>query len=221
MQNRSKILDAIAKPHDIQTLSTQELEQLSEDCRQRIIEVTSQQGGHLASSLGAVEIAVALFKVFDFRRDRVVWDVGHQAYAHKLLSGRNERFETLAQYGGIKKFLSRDESSYDHFGAGHASTSISAALGMAFSRDLQQQAHYVIAVIGDGAMTGGLAFEALNHNGFANKNMILIVNDNGMSIDPNVGALSKMITRVISSPSYNWLRDETREWASRVPFSEP
>ena len=221
MQNRSRILDAIVKPHDIQTLSTQELEQLSEDCRQRIIEVTSQKGGHLASSLGAVEIAVALFKVFDFRRDRVVWDVGHQAYAHKLLSGRNERFETLAQYGGIKKFLSRDESSYDHFGAGHASTSISAALGMAFSRDLQQQAHYVVAVIGDGAMTGGLAFEALNHNGFASKNMILIVNDNGMSIDPNVGALSKMITRVISSPSYNWLRDETREWASRVPFSEP
>ena len=167
MQNRSRILDAIVKPHDIQTLSTQELEQLSEDCRQRIIEVTSQKGGHLASSLGAVEIAVALFKVFDFRRDRVVWDVGHQAYAHKLLSGRSERFETLAQYGGIKKFLSRDESSYDHFGAGHASTSISAALGMAFSRDLQQQAHYVIAVIGDGAMTGGLAFEALNHNGFA------------------------------------------------------
>ncbi|HCV85761.1 MAG TPA: 1-deoxy-D-xylulose-5-phosphate synthase, partial [Deltaproteobacteria bacterium] len=221
MQNRFRILDAIAKPHDIQTLNTQELKQLSEDCRQRIIEVTSKKGGHLASSLGAVEIAVALFKVFDFRRDRVVWDVGHQAYAHKLLSGRNEYFGTLAQYGGIKKFLSRDESSYDHFGAGHASTSISAALGMAFSRDLQQQAHYVVAVIGDGAMTGGLAFEALNHNGFAGKNMILIVNDNGMSIDPNVGALSKMITRVISSPSYNWLRDETREWASRVPFSEP
>ena len=154
MQNRFRILDAIAKPHDIQTLNTQELKQLSEDCRQRIIEVTSKKGGHLASSLGAVEIAVALFKVFDFRRDRVVWDVGHQAYAHKLLSGRNEYFGTLAQYGGIKKFLSRDESSYDHFGAGHASTSISAALGMAFSRDLQQQAHYVVAVIGDGAMTG-------------------------------------------------------------------
>ena len=220
MQHRQTLLDAIVKPHDIQSLSTPELEQLAEECRHCIIDVTSRRGGHLASSLGAVEIAVALFKVFDFRRDRVVWDVGHQAYAHKLLSGRSERFETLAQFGGIKKFLSRDESPYDHFGAGHASTSVSAALGMAFSRDLQQQAHYVIAVIGDGAMTGGLAFEALNHNGYAGKDMIVIVNDNGMSIDPNVGALSKMITRVISSPSYNWLRDETREWSSRVPFSE-
>jgi 1-deoxy-D-xylulose-5-phosphate synthase len=219
MKTQQKLLDAIAKPHDIQSLNTEELEQLANDCRERIIEVTSKRGGHLASSLGAVEIAVSLFKVFDFRRDRVVWDVGHQAYAHKLLTGRNAQFESLAQRGGIKKFLSRDESNYDHFGAGHASTSVSAALGMAISRDLQNQAHYVISVIGDGAMTGGLAFEALNHNGYAEKDMIVIVNDNGMSIDPNVGALSRVITRVISSPSYNWLREESRELTARMPFS--
>ena len=214
------ILASISQPKEIQNLNLKELTQLAAECRQRIIEVTSQRGGHLASSLGTVEITVALLKNFDFSLDRIVWDVGHQAYPYKILTDRNENFDSLGKTGGIKKFLSRDESSYDHFGAGHASTSISAALGMAIGRDLQQKKHRVIAVIGDGAMTGGLAFEALNHNGSLDKNMLVIYNDNGISIDPNVGAISKLLTRFASSRFYNSFRDETLEFADKAPFSE-
>ena len=214
------ILASISQPKEIQNLNLKELTQLAEECRQRIIEVTSQRGGHLASSLGTVEITVALLKNFDFSLDRIVWDVGHQAYPYKILTGRNEKFDSLGKAGGIKKFLSRDESSYDHFGAGHASTSISAALGMAIGRDLQSKKHRVIAVIGDGAMTGGLAFEALNHNGSLDKNMLVIYNDNGISIDPNIGAISKLMTRFASSRFYNRFREETLEFAEKAPFSE-
>ena len=214
------LLESISQPSEIQNLNLQELTQLAEECRQRIIKVTSQRGGHLASSLGTVEITVALLKNFNFNIDRIVWDVGHQAYAYKILTGRNEKFDSLGKAGGIKKFLSRDESSFDHFGAGHASTSISAALGMAIGRDLQQKKHHVIAVIGDGAMTGGLAFEALNHNGALDKNMLVIYNDNGVSIDPNVGAISKLLTRFASSRFYNSFREETLEFAEKAPFSE-
>jgi len=214
------LLGSISQPTEIQNLNLQELTQLAEECRQRIIEVTSRRGGHLASSLGTVEITVALLKNFNFNIDRIVWDVGHQAYAYKILTGRNEKFDSLGKAGGIKKFLSRDESSFDHFGAGHASTSISAALGMAIGRDLQQKKHRVIAVIGDGAMTGGLAFEALNHNGALDKNMLVIYNDNSVSIDPNVGAISKLLTRFASSRFYNSFREETLEFAEKAPFSE-
>ena len=214
------LLESISQPTEIQNLNLQELTQLAKECRQRIIEVTSQRGGHLASSLGTVEITVALLKNFNFNIDRIVWDVGHQAYAYKILTGRNEKFDSLGKAGGIKKFLSRDESSFDHFGAGHASTSISAALGMAIGRDLQQKKHRVIAVIGDGAMTGGLAFEALNHNGALDKNMLVIYNDNSVSIDPNVGAISKLLTRFASSRFYNSFREETLEFAEKAPFSE-
>ena len=214
------ILASISQPKEIQNLNLKELTQLAAECRQRIIEVTSQRGGHLASSLGTVEITVALLKNFDFSLDRIVWDVGHQAYPYKILTDRNENFDSLGKTGGIKKFLSRDESSYDHFGAGHASTSISAALGMAIGRDLQQKKHRVIAIIGDGAMTGGLAFEALNHNGSLDKNMLVIYNDNGISIDPNVGAISKLLTRFASSRFYNSFREETLEFAEKAPFSE-
>ena len=214
------LLESISQPSEIQNLNLQELTQLAEECRQRIIEVTSQRGGHLASSLGTVEITVALLKNFNFNIDRIVWDVGHQAYAYKILTGRNEKFDSLGKAGGIKKFLSRDESSFDHFGAGHASTSISAALGMAIGRDLLQKKHRVIAVIGDGAMTGGLAFEALNHNGALDKNMLVIYNDNSVSIDPNVGAISKLLTRFASSRFYNSFREETLEFAEKAPFSE-
>ena len=214
------LLESISQPTEIQNLNLQELTQLAEECRQRIIKVTSQRGGHLASSLGTVEITVALLKYFNFNIDRIVWDVGHQAYAYKILTGRNEKFDSLGKAGGIKKFLSRDESSFDHFGAGHASTSISAALGMAIGRDLQQKKHRVIAVIGDGAMTGGLAFEALNHNGALDKNMLVIYNDNCVSIDPNVGAISKLLTRFASSRFYNSFREETLEFAEKAPFSE-
>lgn len=214
------LLESISQPTEIQNLNLKELTQLAEECRQRIIEVTSQRGGHLASSLGTVEITVALLKNFNFNIDRIVWDVGHQAYAYKILTGRNEKFDSLGKADGIKKFLSRDESSFDHFGAGHASTSISAALGMAIGRDLQQKKHRVIAVIGDGAMTGGLAFEALNHNGALDKNMLVIYNDNSVSIDPNVGAISKLLTRFASSRFYNSFREETLEFAEKAPFSE-
>ena len=214
------LLESISQPTEIQNLNLQELTQLAEECRQRIIEVTSQRGGHLASSLGTVEITVALLKNFNFNIDRIVWDVGHQAYAYKILTGRNEKFDSLGKAGGIKKFLSRDESSFDHFGAGHASTSISAALGMAIGRDLRQKKHRVVAVIGDGAMTGGLAFEALNHNGALDKNMLVIYNDNCVSIDPNVGAISKLLTRFASSRFYNSFREETLEFAEKAPFSE-
>ena len=214
------ILASISQPKEIQNLNLKELTQLAEECRQRIIEVTSQRGGHLASSLGTVEITVALLKNFDFSLDRIVWDVGHQAYPYKILTGRNEKFDSLGKAGGIKKFLSRDESSYDHFGAGHASTSIAAALGMAIGRDLQSKKHRVIAVIGDGAMTGGLAFEALNHNGSLDKNMLVIYNDNGISIDPNIGAISKLMTRFASSRFYNSFREETLEFVEKAPFSE-
>ena len=216
----NSILDSISQPKEIQNLNLKELIQLAKECRHRIIEVTSQQGGHLASSLGTVEITVALLKNFDFSIDRIVWDVGHQAYPYKILTDRNKHFDSLGKAGGIKKFLSRDESSYDHFGAGHASTSISAALGMAIGRDLQQKKHRVIAIIGDGAMTGGLAFEALNHNGSLDKNVLLIYNDNGISIDPNVGAISKLLTRFASSRFYNRFREETLEFAAKAPFSE-
>ena len=219
-QSMNSILDSISQPKEIQNLNLKELIQLAKECRHRIIEVTSQQGGHLASSLGTVEITVALLKNFDFSIDRIVWDVGHQAYPYKILTDRNKHFDSLGKAGGIKKFLSRDESSYDHFGAGHASTSISAAIGMAIGRDLQQKKHRVIAVIGDGAMTGGLAFEALNHNGSLDKNVLLIYNDNGISIDPNVGAISKLLTRFASSRFYNRFREETLEFADKAPFSE-
>ena len=219
-QSMNSILDSISQPKEIQNLNLKELIQLAKECRHRIIEVTSQQGGHLASSLGTVEITVALLKNFDFSIDRIVWDVGHQAYPYKILTDRNKHFDSLGKAGGIKKFLSRDESSYDHFGAGHASTSISAALGMAIGRDLQQKKHRVIAIIGDGAMTGGLAFEALNHNGSLDKNVLLIYNDNGISIDPNVGAISKLLTRFASSRFYNRFREETLEFAEKAPFSE-
>ncbi len=214
------ILESISQPQEIQNLNLLELTKLAQECRQRIIDVTSVCGGHLASSLGAVEITVALLKNFDFSIDRLVWDVGHQGYAYKILTGRNKNFDTLGKFGGIKKFLSRDESSYDHFGAGHASTSISAALGMAIGRDLQQKKHKVVSVIGDGALTGGLAFEALNHNGSLEKNMLVIYNDNGVSIDPNVGAISKLLTRFASSRFYNRFRDETLDFAEKAPFSE-
>ncbi|MCP4749707.1 MAG: 1-deoxy-D-xylulose-5-phosphate synthase [Proteobacteria bacterium] len=193
---------------DIQSLSIKDLGELAEDCRSRILEVVSKTGGHLASSLGAVELTVALAKVFDFEKDKIVWDVGHQSYTYKILTGRNRQFEKIGQKGGISKFLSRFESKYDHFGAGHASTSISSTLGIGKARDLNKDDFHTIAVIGDGAMTGGLAFEALNHAGHLDGNIIVIVNDNEMSIDPNVGALSRTILNISSSKSFNIIRAE-------------
>src|SRR5438132_8673352 len=203
---------------DLRGLSTEELELLAQEVRQEIIGTINTIGGHYASNLGTVELTVALHKVFNSPIDKIVWDVGHQAYPHKLLTGRRDRFHTIRQYGGLSGFLSREESEHDAFGAGHASTSISAAYGMAVGRDLKGEHFHVVAVIGDGAMTGGMAFEALNNAGHSNRRFIVILNDNEMSIAPNVGALSKYLANVRTDPRYNRAKMSV-EWAlSHVPF---
>ncbi|MCG8336812.1 MAG: 1-deoxy-D-xylulose-5-phosphate synthase [Proteobacteria bacterium] len=205
---KKNILDKISESNDVQALTIAELQQLAANCREVILNSVSQTGGHLASSLGAVDLTVALAKVFDFEKDKIVWDVGHQTYTYKILTGRKDQMEVLGKKGGISKFLSRFESKYDHFGAGHASTSISASLGIGKARTLNKDDYKTIAVIGDGAMTGGLAFEALNHAGHLDEDLIVILNDNEMSIDANVGALSRTILNISSSKSFNVLRAE-------------
>jgi 1-deoxy-D-xylulose-5-phosphate synthase len=213
-----RLLDGIEGPSDLHGLSTEELELLAQEVREEIINTINTVGGHYASNLGTVELAVALHRVFDSPRDKIVWDVGHQAYPHKLLTGRRDRFSTIRQYGGLSGFLARDESEHDVFGAGHASTSISAAYGMAVARDLKGEDYHVTAVIGDGAMTGGMAFEALNNAGHSNRRFIVILNDNEMSIAPNVGALSKYLYNVRTDPRYNRAKTGV-EWAlTHVPF---
>ena len=209
-------LNGIDTPHNLRQLKRSMLPQLAEEIRERILNVVSKKGAHLASSLGAVELTIALHYVFDTPRDKIVWDVGHQAYPHKLLTGRRERFSTLRQYGGIKGFPSPKESIYDTFGVGHASTSISAALGMACARDLSGEDHRVVVVIGDGAMTGGLAFEGLNNTGASGKNLIVLLNDNQMSISPNVGALSRYFTDLITTQAYNRLKKDVWELTGRL-----
>jgi 1-deoxy-D-xylulose-5-phosphate synthase len=211
-------LARISSPLDLQAFDLPHLEALAEECRSFLIESISRTGGHLGAALGVVELTVALFNQFDFLNDRIAWDVGHQAHVYKLITGRADRFSKYGQWGGLCKFLERRESPYDHMGAGHASTSVSAALGLAVARDLRRENHHVIAVIGDGAMTGGLAYEALSMAGHLDTNLIVILNDNGMSIDPNVGAFSRTVTRITSSDSYNALRDEVKKVSGKVPF---
>src|SRR5829696_7765320 len=195
----SPLLDQIASPADLKRRTARELTALSAEIRQRLIETVTRTGGHLGASLGTVELTVALHYVFDSPRDRLDWDVGHQAYVHKLLTGRQDRFDTIRQEGGLSGFLSRDESEHDCFGAGHASTSISAALGMAVAEQQRPDGEprgEVVAVIGDGALTGGMAFEGLNNAGTLHCPLIVVLNDNEMSIAPNVGALSKYLARM-------------------------
>src|SRR5438477_9989659 len=176
------------QPRDLRVLHADELLQLCQDIRDFTVENVQKTGGHISSSLGTVELTVALHRVFDSPRDKLVWDTGHQAYVHKMLTGRRGRFDTLRQFGGISGFLARTDSEHDQFGAGHAGTSISAAQGMAVARDLQGGTNHVVAIIGDGALTAGMAFEALNNIGHAKTRVIVVLNDNGMSIAPNVGA---------------------------------
>ncbi|MFA5308678.1 MAG: 1-deoxy-D-xylulose-5-phosphate synthase [Dehalococcoidales bacterium] len=190
-----KKLDKIDSPVALKGLSETELEELAAELRQEIITTVTNTGGHMASNLGVVELTIALHRVFESPRDKIIWDVGHQSYVHKLLTGRRERFHTLRQFNGISGFTCRDESEYDPFGAGHASTSISAALGMAVARDLAGDNYQVVAVIGDGAITAGMAFEALNHAGHLGSRLIVILNDNGMSISPTVGALARLLSK--------------------------
>lgn len=196
------LLNRIEKPEDVKALTVRELEQLASELRHFIIDTVSQNGGHLAPNLGTVELTLALYSVFSFPEDKLVWDVGHQAYTHKILTGRRDAFKTLRKKGGITGFPNRSESVYDAFGVGHASTSISAALGMALARDARGEKNQVIAVIGDGALTGGESFEALNNAGDLGTKLIVILNDNEMSIDANVGAMSEYLSRIRIAPQY-------------------
>lgn len=212
-----KDLKDIKSPADIKQCTVPELEELAKQIRETIIGQVAKHGGHLASSLGVVELTLALHYVFDTPDDKLVWDVGHQAYVHKLITGRYDRFDTLRQQGGISGFLKRNESEYDCFGAGHASTSISAALGFAAARNQLGRKNNVVAIIGDGSMTGGMAYEAINNVGISKHNMTIILNDNKMSIAPNVGGFSKYLNRIISDPVYNKMRNDLDRLMTRLP----
>jgi len=212
-----RLLSQIDSPDDLRKMRLMDLPPLAEEIREEIIRTVSKVGGHLASNLGVVELTLALHYVFDTPRDRLVWDVGHQTYAHKLITGRRQNFETLRQCGGICGFPRREESSYDAFGTGHSGTSISAALGMAQARCLKGEGHKVIAVIGDGSMTAGLAFEGLNQAGAMNKDLIVVLNDNELSISPNVGALSSYLNRLMTGQLAMRFRDEIKSFLKRLP----
>ncbi|MBN2679599.1 1-deoxy-D-xylulose-5-phosphate synthase [Acidithiobacillus montserratensis] len=211
------LLKGIPMPDELRSMSRAELKGVAKALRQFLLESVSQTGGHLSSCLGTVELAVALHAVFNTPDDRLVWDVGHQAYPHKILTGRGSRFSQLRMKDGISGFLKRDESPYDSFGAGHSSTSISAGLGMAVAAKLEKRDREVVAIIGDGAMTAGMAYEALNNGGVLDANLLVVLNDNEMSISPNVGAVSQYLTRILSGRLYNTVRDGAGQALSLVP----
>ena len=213
----NKILDKIDNPKQLKQLSLIQLNKLAGEIRELIIRTIAENGGHLAPSLGVVELTLALHTVFNCPEDKFVWDVGHQSYVHKILTGRREAFSTIRTQGGLSGFPKRSESPYDSFGTGHSSTSISAALGMAIARDLSKKNNYVVAVIGDGSMTGGQAFEALNHAGDLGKHLIVILNDNEMSIDKNVGALSEYLSTMRTAPTYNKVKHDLEFLLKKIP----
>jgi 1-deoxy-D-xylulose-5-phosphate synthase len=216
--NVPRILDGIEGPADLKGLTLHQLDQLAAEIRQEMIAKVTTNGGHLASNLGVVELTIALHQVFDSPRDKIVWDVGHQSYVHKLLTGRRQRFATLRQHQGLSGFTDRNESPHDPFGAGHASTAISAALGMAVARDLSGEDYHVVAVVGDGALSGGMAFEGLNQAGHLSTRLIIILNDNGMAISPNVGALSKLLNKVRLDHRYHRAKREAQGVFARLPL---
>ncbi len=211
------VLERVSKPGDLRELSKDELLQLCRELREFTVDAVQKTGGHISSSLGTVELTVALHRVFDSPRDKLVWDTGHQAYIHKILTGRRDRFDTLRQFGGMSGFLARSESEHDVFGAGHAGTSISAAHGMAIARDLRKEDFHVVAIIGDGALTAGLAFEGLNNIGHDRRRVIVVLNDNGMSIAPNVGAVSRMLEAVRTAPPYREAKHVVRKALDKMP----
>ncbi|MGB9802658.1 1-deoxy-D-xylulose-5-phosphate synthase [Desulfofundulus sp.] len=211
------LLSTINSPADLRSLDVAGLQQLAAEIRQEIIETVARNGGHLAPNLGVVELTLALHRVFQTPRDKIIWDVGHQSYVHKLVTGRRPVFHTLRQFGGISGFPRPQESEHDSFGTGHSSTSISAALGMALARDLKGENYAVVAVIGDGAMTGGMAFEALNHAGHHKTNLIVVLNDNEMSISPNVGGLAQYLSRLRTDPMYSRGKEELEQLLKRIP----
>ncbi|MEP6833128.1 MAG: 1-deoxy-D-xylulose-5-phosphate synthase, partial [Gemmatimonas sp.] len=216
------VLDRIQSPADLRGLTRDELRTLAADMRARLIDVCARTGGHIGAGLGVVELTIALHATFDTPKDQLVWDVGHQAYPHKLLTGRNANFETLRAEGGISAFLKRTESEYDAFGAGHAATSISAALGMAAGRDLNGENFKVAAIIGDGSLSSGLAYEALNNAGHSDRDFVVVLNDNEMSIAPAVGAMHKYLTSVQRNDFYNRLRSKIGEilYSAPKPFKD-
>ena len=213
------ILDKINSPEDLKHLKSEELNLLAGEVRDYMLDVVSKNGGHLASSLGVVELTIALHKVFNTPLDKIIWDVGHQTYAHKILTGRKDQFKTMRKYGGMSGFPKRSESPYDAYNAGHSSTSISLAVGEAVGRDLQGGDHKVVAVIGDGSLSAGMAFEALNHIGHIGNDVIIILNDNELSISENVGALSMYLTDMISRNLYNRIRKKTMKMVKSIPFA--
>ena len=210
-------LKELRTPAELQSLPKEELEKLPAEIRQTIIETVAANGGHLASNLGSVELLLALNRVYDFSNDKLVLDVGHQCYTHKLLTGRAESFDTLRQFGGVSGFPRREESLYDAFDTGHASTAISAAVGMARARDLQGKKHHVIAVVGDGALTGGMCYEALNDAGSHRLNLTVVLNDNGMSISRNVGAVSRYLTLLRTGRGWTGLKHRVGNLLLRMP----
>src|SRR6187455_407095 len=212
------LLGNIDSPEDLKRLNKEQLHQVCTELRQYIIDVVSVHGGHFGASLGVVELSVALHYVFNTPYDQLVWDVGHQAYGHKILTGRKNNFPTNRKYNGLSGFPKRSESEYDTFGVGHSSTSISAALGMAMAAKYKgENERKVVAVIGDGAMTAGLAFEGLNHAGVADADLLIILNDNCMSIDQNVGALKEYLTDITTSPTYNRVKDDIWKALGKLP----
>src|SRR5271168_2598253 len=211
------LLDRVRYPADLRNFSPEQLGQLADELRAETVDAVSVTGGHLGASLGVVELTVAIHAIFDTPRDRLLWDVGHQAYPHKILTGRRDRMRTLRQGGGLSGFTKRSESEYDAFGAAHSSTSISAGLGMAVARDLSHGRNHVVAVIGDGAMSAGMAYEAMNNAGALGSRLIVILNDNDMSIAPPTGAMSAYLARLVSGHTYRSLRDAAKQLARRLP----
>ncbi|MDD4658283.1 MAG: 1-deoxy-D-xylulose-5-phosphate synthase N-terminal domain-containing protein, partial [Eubacteriales bacterium] len=212
-----KLLSRISCPHDLRGLSSQELVQLAAELRQEVLQVVSKNGGHLASNLGVVELTLALHTVFDSPTDKIIWDVGHQCYIHKLLTGRQQEFASLRRFGGLSGFPKTNESVHDIAETGHSSTSISTAMGMAIARDLNRDKYNVVAVIGDGSLGGGMAFEALNHVGAQKLNLTIILNDNEMSIARNVGGLSSYLSRVRTDPKYTRLSEDLKFVMQKIP----
>ncbi len=215
--SKTPLLDKVHVPADLRRLANSDLRQVADELRQEMIDAVAVTGGHLGAGLGVVELTVALHYVFDTPRDRLIWDVGHQAYPHKILTGRRDRIRTLRQGGGLSGFTKRAESEYDPFGAAHSSTSISAALGMAVARDLKEEDNNVIAVIGDGAMSAGMAYEAMNNAGAMDSRLIVILNDNDMSIAPPVGAMSAYLSRLWSGRTYRSLREIGKQLGKHLP----
>ncbi|HEX9800658.1 MAG TPA: 1-deoxy-D-xylulose-5-phosphate synthase [Thermoanaerobaculia bacterium] len=211
------ILDRVPTPEELRKLDRAELEPLADELREEIVHLVSKTGGHFSSNLGSVELTIALHYLFDTPRDLLVWDVGHQTYPHKILTGRRDRMHTLRQYGGLSGFCLRSESEFDVIAAGHASTSISAALGLAIARDLRGESHHVVAIIGDGSMTAGMAFEAMNQAGHVGNRLIVILNDNSMSISPSVGALTKYLEALMAGRHYAKLKDDVKAMLHKLP----